>query len=182
MDFFLIYKMQAAYVLCRLFHKRDEKADNSKYDEVEPSGSSPTTVKSSPDDTSPDMFQEPLILDLQVGKQPKGIERWLTDKSDDMTYNSLLHVESCISDIEDHSTEAVTTEVWGIFDVVSAYPLFFLLQNFIWVSKKLQGHGFLLLLSARYTHHLKETLCVMNPGMLLIARFSVHYCHMPTRR
>ncbi|KAL3499124.1 hypothetical protein ACH5RR_041856 [Cinchona calisaya] len=103
---------QAAYVLCRLFHKSDEKADSSKYDEVEASGSSPTTVKSSPDDASSDMFQEPLNLDLQVGKQPVGIERWLTDKSDDMTSNRLLHVENCMSDVEDRSTEAATTEVY----------------------------------------------------------------------
>ncbi|XP_071919221.1 protein NTM1-like 9 [Coffea arabica] len=103
---------QAAYVLCRLFHKPDEKADSSKYDEVEPSGSSPNTVKSSPDDASSDLFQERLILDMQVCKQPAGIERWLTDKSDDVTSNSLLHVESCTSDVEDHLIEAAITEVY----------------------------------------------------------------------
>lgn len=111
---------QAAYVLCHLFHKLDEKADSSKYDEVEPSGSSPNTIKSTPDDTSSDLFQEPLIMDMQVSKQPAGIGRWLTDKLDDVTSNSLLHVESCTSGAEDHLTKAAIREVYPI---IGGHPM-----------------------------------------------------------
>uniref|UniRef100_A0A5B6YH27 NAC domain-containing protein n=1 Tax=Davidia involucrata TaxID=16924 RepID=A0A5B6YH27_DAVIN len=104
---------QGAFVLFRLFRKADEKADVSKYDEVAPTGLSPTTTKSSPDDTSSDLFQETTILDLQVSTQPEGIKRWLTDKSDNMTPNVLVPVESCTSDAEDHS-EGTTNEVYSL--------------------------------------------------------------------
>lgn len=37
--------MQSPFVLCRLFRKQEEKADVSKYDEVENTGSSPTATE-----------------------------------------------------------------------------------------------------------------------------------------
>lgn len=98
--------IQGAYVLCRLFRKPEEKTDNCKFDEVEHTGFSPTTVKSSPDDTSSDLFQEQSHQDMEVGKQPEGIKRLLTDKSDEMTSNSYVRVESCMSDADDQSTRA----------------------------------------------------------------------------
>lgn len=97
---------QGAYVLCRLFRKPEEKTDNCKYDEDEPTSFSPATVKSSPDDTSSDLFQEQSLPDMEVGKQPEVIKRWLTDKSDEMTPNSYLHVESCMPEADDQSTGA----------------------------------------------------------------------------
>ncbi|KAK9274973.1 hypothetical protein L1049_022230 [Liquidambar formosana] len=109
---------QGAFVLCRLFRKTEEKTDVQKYDEVEPTGLSPTATKSSPDDTSSDLGQETVEVDMQVGKQPEGIKRWLTDKSDNMTPNSLVLVESCCnsvaSDVEDHVTEETPTEVYPV--------------------------------------------------------------------
>jgi hypothetical protein len=109
--------MQSPFVLCRLFRKQEEKADVSKYDEVENTGSSPTATRSSPDDTSSDLAQ---ATPMQVGDQSEGIKRWLTDKSDNMTPNALLPVEtssisynSCMaSDVEeDHVLEGNGIEV-----------------------------------------------------------------------
>lgn len=110
--------MQEPYVLCRLFHKPEEKPEVSKYDEVEQTGSSPTTTKSSPDDMSSDLFQEPSsVLDGNVQKQPEGITRWLIDKTDKMTPNALIPVESCTSNVEDHSAEETATEASGFFNI-----------------------------------------------------------------
>lgn len=86
---------QAAFVLCRLFRKPEEKVDVLKYDEVEQT-ESPHTNKSSPDDTSSDLVQE-------------------TAMSDYVTPNAVLPVESCgnshmTSDVEDHSTEGTVLE------------------------------------------------------------------------
>ncbi|KAA8526057.1 hypothetical protein F0562_007843 [Nyssa sinensis] len=104
---------QGAFVLCRLFRKADEKADVLKYDEVDPTGLSPTTTKSSPDNTPSEPFQETSILDLHVRTQPEGFNTWLTEKSDNTTPNSLVPVVSCSSDAEDHS-EGTTTEVYTL--------------------------------------------------------------------
>lgn len=43
---------------------------------------------------------------MEVGKQPEGIKRRLTDKAYEMASNSYLHVESCMSDADDQSTGA----------------------------------------------------------------------------
>ncbi|CAI9093337.1 OLC1v1028815C2 [Oldenlandia corymbosa var. corymbosa] len=110
---------QAAYVLCRLFHKPDEKTDNSKFEEVNnPSGSSPNTVRSSPDDASSDLLCQDAsssMLDMQDGysRQQEGIKGLLIDKSDNMTpsNNLLQHVDPCTSSgAEDISREAVPSE------------------------------------------------------------------------
>ncbi|XWS61481.1 hypothetical protein CRYUN_Cryun07bG0129300 [Craigia yunnanensis] len=59
---------QSAFVLCRLFHKPEEKNDIVKYDEVEQTGYSPTMTKSSPDDTSSDLLQDTVSYETQAQK------------------------------------------------------------------------------------------------------------------
>lgn len=105
---------QTAFVLCRLFRKPEEKIDIVKYDEVEQTGYSPTTSKSSPDDTSSDLVQESATSAMQVGKQSEGLARWLIDESENMTPGFVAPVDSCCnspSDIEDHAAEATTMVV-----------------------------------------------------------------------
>ncbi|XP_057969658.1 protein NTM1-like 9 isoform X2 [Malania oleifera] len=109
---------QGDFVLCRLFRKPDEnvvKANVLKYDEVEPTGLSPTTTKSSPDDTPSDFVQETVSSDMPVGKQSEFIERWLADESDNMTSITPAHAEGCCnnsmaSDEEDYVLEETTLE------------------------------------------------------------------------
>ena len=88
--------MQAAFVLFRLFNKPEEKSPVSKYDEVDPTGLSPTTTKSSPDDTLSDVvqLQETATSVMPVRSQSEGIKRWLTGKSDNMTPNALVPAET----------------------------------------------------------------------------------------
>lgn len=109
--------VQTPFVLCRLFRKPEEKADIVKYDEVDHTGSSPTTTKSSPDDISSDVMQETPMTDMQVGNQSEGIKRWLTDESDNITPNTHMPVDTSsisymASDVEeDHVQEGTGTEV-----------------------------------------------------------------------
>ena len=65
--------LQCAFVLCRLFHKPEEKAEVLKYDEVDQPGLSPTT---SPDEASSDVVQESTTPDMKGGKESEGISRW----------------------------------------------------------------------------------------------------------
>lgn len=107
---FLIYFLQGAYVLFRLFYKPNERIDNPKYDEVEPTGLSPVTTKSSPGDTSSDLVQETEMSDTPTGGESENFERWLNDKSDNVTPTAPVPVESCCngyipSDVEDHVAE-----------------------------------------------------------------------------
>lgn len=102
--------VQAAFVLCRLFRKPEEKSDALKYDEVDQIGLSPTATKSSPDDTTSDLLQETATSDVQCD-QPEGI----TDRLENMT-PSARPLESCsnsymASDVEDHVTEETPLEV-----------------------------------------------------------------------
>ncbi|KAM5571403.1 protein NTM1-like 9 [Rosa sericea] len=76
---------QCAFVLCRLFHKPEEKAEVLKYDEVDQPGLSPTT---SPDETSSDIVQESATPDMKGGKESEGISRW-NDSFDHMTPDTL---------------------------------------------------------------------------------------------
>ncbi|KAJ4957255.1 hypothetical protein NE237_014038 [Protea cynaroides] len=109
---------QGAFVLCRLFRKCDDSIENLNCDEIEPTGSSPTTTKSSPDDTPSTMalVQATPESDMQVGKQPAGIERWLADECDTITSDALVPAESnctsnMVSDVEDHDQDGTTTEM-----------------------------------------------------------------------
>ncbi|KAI7743033.1 hypothetical protein M8C21_032698, partial [Ambrosia artemisiifolia] len=82
----LIYVVQTAYVLCRLFKKSDENIEASKYDDAEPSSLSPTTRKSSPDDAS--LHNVPT----------DGTEMWLTDTAHNLAHTSALSFENRVAD------------------------------------------------------------------------------------
>jgi hypothetical protein len=103
--------LQCAFVLCRLFHKPEEKAEVLKYDEVEQTGLSPTN---SPDEASSDVVQETATPDMKGGKQSEGISRWLNDNSDHMTPDTLTvppNYSYMASDVEDHGPEVATIRV-----------------------------------------------------------------------
>ncbi|KAE8722456.1 NAC domain-containing protein 62 [Hibiscus syriacus] len=59
---------QSDFVLCKLFHKPEERNDIGKDDEVEQSGHSPSMTKSSPDDTSSDLLQDTVSSETQAQK------------------------------------------------------------------------------------------------------------------
>ncbi|KAF2290258.1 hypothetical protein GH714_005674 [Hevea brasiliensis] len=65
---------QGAFVLCRLFRKPEEKTDIVKYDEVDQTGYSPTTSKSSPDDNTSDLVQESATSAIQARKPSEDVE------------------------------------------------------------------------------------------------------------
>ncbi|GFP92543.1 NAC domain-containing protein 86 [Phtheirospermum japonicum] len=104
---------QVDYVLCRLFHKADEKLENSKCDDADHTVSFPSTDKSSPDDVSSGLFREPGMLDTQVLKEPEDVKKWLRDEADPVP------VESCASDGVDHSGEETALEVYAPLREVS---------------------------------------------------------------
>lgn len=106
----LYHILQGDYVLCRMFHKPDEKPDSSKYDEVEPTGSSPSINKSSPDETSKDLFQEPPVLDMPICKVPGDVKECLTYESENTTPDILAPVKGYGSGVF-HSAEETTPEV-----------------------------------------------------------------------
>ncbi|KAK6146543.1 hypothetical protein DH2020_020412 [Rehmannia glutinosa] len=110
---------QVDYVLCRLFHKADEKLENSKYDDAEHTGSFPSTNKSSPDDVSSGLFREPAMLDKQILKESEDVKKWLTDQADCTTPTNPAPVESCASDGVDHSGEETAMEVYAPLREVS---------------------------------------------------------------
>lgn len=111
---FLYHILQGDYVLCRLFHKTDEKPDSSKYDEAEPTGLSPSTNKSSPDETSSDVFQEPSVLDMPICKESGDEKGRLTYESENTTFNILTSVKGYRSDGVFHSAEKSSPEVRGL--------------------------------------------------------------------
>ncbi|OMP02741.1 No apical meristem (NAM) protein [Corchorus olitorius] len=98
---------QGAFVLCRLFHKPEEKIDAVKYDEVEQSGLSPTMTKSSPDDASSDLLQDTVSSDMQVQKLDSVTQ--IGQVTGDSSCNSHM-----TSDAEDHAADET---------VVQDYPL-----------------------------------------------------------
>ncbi|KAJ4950177.1 hypothetical protein NE237_027009 [Protea cynaroides] len=109
---------QGAFVLYRLFRKTDDRIENSNCDEIEPTGSYPTATKSSPDNTPSTLalVQATPQSDMQVAKQPAGIERWLADKSDTITCDALVPAGSnctsnVASDMEDLDQDGTTTEL-----------------------------------------------------------------------
>ncbi|KAG6396861.1 hypothetical protein SASPL_143018 [Salvia splendens] len=102
---------QGDYVLCRLFHKADERLDNLECTGVDHIGSVPSTEKSSPDDVSSDVFRDPSMVDMQMVKEPGDVKKWLTNPVDCLTPTNLVPVESCASDGIDHSGEETAMEV-----------------------------------------------------------------------
>lgn len=89
---------QGDYVLCRLFHKADERLD-----EVELTRSSPSTNISSPDEVSSDLFQEPKIPAVHLLNELEDVKKW----EDEVDYRTptLAPVESCAFHGSNHSTE-----------------------------------------------------------------------------
>ncbi|XP_073042988.1 protein NTM1-like 9 isoform X2 [Primulina eburnea] len=67
---------QGDYVLCRLFHKANEKLHDLKYTEVEPTRSSPSTNISSPDEVSSDLFQEPKVPAVHLLNELEDVKKW----------------------------------------------------------------------------------------------------------
>ncbi|XXG77583.1 hypothetical protein AAC387_Pa08g1710 [Persea americana] len=123
---------EGGFVLCRLFRKHEESANSPNYDEVDPSGLSPTTSKSSPSpsksspddtnhvtnadqfDTVPDQVTSDLDMQgapqpstMVIEKKPTNIERWLADKSDKGAAYIPPVNSNMVSDIEDHQAEVV---------------------------------------------------------------------------
>lgn len=145
--------MQGAFVLCRLFHKPEEKADVLKYDEVEQTGLSPTTTKSSPDETSSDVVQETATSDMQGEKQSESIMRWWNDKSDNMSPDALPPVPGdsyMASDVEDPGAEETGIQVrfqfFVVFVVTTVILFLITLHNFIDMNNSVTKYcGFVLL-------------------------------------
>ncbi|TYH28035.1 hypothetical protein ES288_A02G112900v1 [Gossypium darwinii] len=90
---------QSAFVLCRLFHKPEEKNDIVKYDEVEQTVCSAAMTKSAPDDdTSSDLLQDTISSETQA------------QNPDTSMPNGQITGDSCCnshmtSDAEDHAAE-----------------------------------------------------------------------------
>ncbi|XP_043712371.1 protein NTM1-like 9 [Telopea speciosissima] len=108
---------QGVFVLYRLFRKPDDRIENSNCHEIEPAGLSPATTKSSPDDAPSTLalVQATPESDMQVTKQPAGIERWLADKSDNISDALVPAGSNCTSnvasDLEDHDQDVTAAEV-----------------------------------------------------------------------
>ncbi|KAL6568875.1 hypothetical protein OROHE_003616 [Orobanche hederae] len=107
---------QVDYVLCRLFHKADEKLVLLKYDEADHTELFPSTYKSSPDDVSSDLFREPAMLDMLMLKEPENVKKWFTDEADCRTPTNPAPVESCASDGLDHSGQETAMEAYNQFE------------------------------------------------------------------
>ncbi|XVE64559.1 hypothetical protein DITRI_Ditri07aG0110100 [Diplodiscus trichospermus] len=98
---------QGAFVLCRLFHKPEEKNDIVKYDEVEQTGYSPTLTKSSPDDTSSDLFQGTVSSEMQAQKPDNVMQNGQV--TGDSSCNSHM-----TSDAEDNAAEGTVVEKYPV--------------------------------------------------------------------
>lgn len=98
--------------MCRLFHKVDEKSEDSKYDEVEPTGSSPSTSKSSPDEISLlEVCHRPAPVDTDVVNAPEDRKKWAANETDHRMTTTLVPAENCVSDGVNHSGEDMVMEV-----------------------------------------------------------------------
>ncbi|XP_026660207.2 protein NTM1-like 9 isoform X2 [Phoenix dactylifera] len=125
---------QGGYVLYRLFKKPEERGSNTKADEMERSGFSPTPTKSSPDGTLHEadvmeeistplnqkssesgLREEPQSLPDSVEQQRTGIKRWLADEADcSATYSVKLDESPCnVASDNDAKT--------GVHDVSTEY-------------------------------------------------------------
>ena len=134
--------VQGAFVLCRLFRKQDEKANHSNYDEVEQTGLSSSTNKSSPDDnTSSDALQGTTTTYVQVRRQQE-----VTWRSDDITSNDHFCPGGCFSDADNHSAEEAATEVRRTDHILIFSLPFQVYFGLIIPTNSMQGFCFLLLL------------------------------------
>ncbi|KAE8717487.1 NAC domain-containing protein 78, putative isoform 2 [Hibiscus syriacus] len=94
---------QSAFVLCKLFHKPEEKNDIGKDDEVEQPGYSPAMAKSSPDDTLSDLLQDTVSSVMQA------------QRPDNLMHDSQVTGDSSCnshmtSDAEDNAVEETMVE------------------------------------------------------------------------
>jgi hypothetical protein len=82
-----IKSMQSAFVLCRLFKKQDETIEGSNCGEPYPAVSSPTTAKSSPEITQPELALDPISPSFggQAENCPTSTDVCLAESSDGTT-------------------------------------------------------------------------------------------------
>ncbi|KAJ9679882.1 hypothetical protein PVL29_021709 [Vitis rotundifolia] len=86
---------QAAFVLCRLFKKQDEKAEESNPDEIEPTVPSPTPANS-PEETEFEVALPPVAqVEKQEEEQPGFAEGCPGENPDEMTAESSVPVDCC---------------------------------------------------------------------------------------
>ncbi|XP_062147473.1 NAC domain-containing protein 91-like isoform X2 [Alnus glutinosa] len=88
---------QSAFVLCRLFKKQDETIEGSNCGEPYPTVSSPTTAKSSPEITQPELALDPISPSFggQAENCPTSTDVCLAESSDGTTADTPVN---CICD------------------------------------------------------------------------------------
>ncbi|MBA0564003.1 hypothetical protein Golob_008962, partial [Gossypium lobatum] len=99
---------QSAFVLCRLFHKVEERNDIVKYDKVEQTGYSPAMIKSSPDDTSSDLLQDTVSSDTQAQKPDNLMQ------NDQITGDTSSCNSHMTSNADYHATEETMMEKYPL--------------------------------------------------------------------
>ncbi|MBA0689829.1 hypothetical protein Goari_007538, partial [Gossypium aridum] len=99
---------QSAFVLCRLFHKVEERNGIVKYDEVEQTGYSPAMIKSSPDDTSSDLLQDTVSSDTQAQKPDNLMQ------NDQITGDTSSCNSHMTSNADYHATEETMMEKYPL--------------------------------------------------------------------
>ncbi|XP_022722255.1 protein NTM1-like 9 [Durio zibethinus] len=100
---------QGAFVLCRLFHKPEEKNDIVKYDELEQKQYSATMTKSTPDDASLDLLQDTVSYETQVQK-PSSLMQNGQGTCDNSCKSHMA------SDAEDHAAEETVIEKYPLLE------------------------------------------------------------------
>ena len=90
----LIKFTQRPFVLCRLFKKQDENIEVSNHDVAELAVLSPTTAKSSPEDTQAELAPEPVskLLGWKAENDPTSVECFIAEASDGLTCDTVAPV------------------------------------------------------------------------------------------
>ncbi|XP_010533527.1 PREDICTED: protein NTM1-like 9 [Tarenaya hassleriana] len=110
---------QSPFVLCRLFHKPEDRVNGVKSDETERIGSTPSTSKSLPDEASSDLVQETATSDFAIEK-PLNDSKWFSGKCDEANADSMLtdgrydygHMNS--EDTEDYMAHETLVEAYAL--------------------------------------------------------------------
>jgi hypothetical protein len=86
--------MQRPFVLCRLFKKHDESIEVSNRDDAELAVLSPTTARSSPEDTQAELAPEPVspLFGWQAGNDPTSVDCFIAETSDGSTSDTVALV------------------------------------------------------------------------------------------
>lgn len=96
---------QAAFVLCRLFKKQDEKAEGSNPDEIEPTVPSPTPANS-PEETEFEVaLPQVAPVEKQEEEQPGFAEGCPGENPDEMTAESSVPVGFCSNPLNAYDEE-----------------------------------------------------------------------------